>query len=213
MEWSIVSSVLLAIVITTTISILSRRRKSLGHGPKLPPGPPGWPIIGNLFDLGSMPHRSLADLRPKYGEVVWLKLGAINTMAVLSSRAAAELFRHHDLSFATRALTETSRAHDYHLSSVALAPYGAYWRVMRRLMTTEMFVGRRVGETAPLRRRICAGLPLAQCLLHFVLGSLIHHFDWRLDEKVSRETMDMRDRMGIVARKLEPLFAVPTKCL
>ena len=62
-------------------------------------------------------------------------------------------------------------------------------------------------------RRICAGLPLAHRLLHLILGSLIHEFEWKLGGKVTRETMDMKDRLGIVSRKLEPLLAVPTKCI
>ncbi|KAK9291153.1 hypothetical protein L1049_009341 [Liquidambar formosana] len=41
----------------------------------------GWPVFGNMtFDLGTMPHRTLAGLRPKYGHIVWLNLGAIKTM-------------------------------------------------------------------------------------------------------------------------------------
>ena len=120
-----------------------------GYGPKLPPGPQGWPIIGNLFDLGSMPHRTWAELRSKYDDVLWLRLGTINTTAIQSSKAAAELFKHHDLSFTTSAITETCRARDYRLSSVALAPYGVYWPVIRKLMTMEMLVN----KTASVRRR------------------------------------------------------------
>ena len=62
-------------------------------------------------------------------------------------------------------------------------------------------------------RRICAGLPLAHRLLHFVLGSLVQEFEWKVGGKVTRERIDMRDRLGIVSRKLEPLFAIPTKCM
>lgn len=62
-------------------------------------------------------------------------------------------------------------------------------------------------------RRMCAGVPLAHRVLHLVLGSLLHHFDWRLDEtSVTRESMDMKDRLGITIRKFEPLLAIPTKC-
>lgn len=58
-------------------------------------------------------------------------------------------------------------------------------------------------------RRICAGIPLAHRVIHFVLGSLLHHFDWQLESNVSPETMDMNERSGLVTRKLRPLKVVP----
>lgn len=62
-------------------------------------------------------------------------------------------------------------------------------------------------------RRMCAGVPLAHRVLHLVLGSLLHNFDWELDGSVTPETMDMKDNLGITVRKLEPLLVVPKKCI
>lgn len=58
-------------------------------------------------------------------------------------------------------------------------------------------------------RRMCAGVPLAHRVLHLVLGSLLHRFDWELGGDVTPLTMDKKDRLGITMRKLEPLFALP----
>lgn len=60
-------------------------------------------------------------------------------------------------------------------------------------------------------RRMCAGVPLADRMLHLALGSLLHEFDWELDSSVTRKMLDMRDKIGIVVRKLEPLKAVLTR--
>lgn len=119
----------------------------------LPPGPPGWPLFGNMFQLGPMPHRTLAHLRDRYGPIVWLKIGAINTMAILSAKTAAEFFKNHDLTFAERTITDTMRVHNYDKASLALAPYGSYWRTMRRLVTVDMLVAKRLNETAHIRRK------------------------------------------------------------
>lgn len=100
-----------------------------------------------------MPHRTLAGLKQIYGPVIWLKIGSINTMAILSAKAAAELFKNHDLSFADRTVIETMRSNDYCEGSLALAPYGPYWRVLRRICTVEMIVAKRINETAWVRRR------------------------------------------------------------
>lgn len=127
------------------------RRPSKGK--RLPPGPPGWPIIGNIFDLGPMPHRDMAELRQKYGPVVWLQFGAVKTMVILSAKAATEFFRKHDLSFVDRTVRELMRVHDYDKGSLALAPYGPHWRVLRRLTTVDMVVAKRINETASVRRK------------------------------------------------------------
>jgi cytochrome P450 len=56
-------------------------------------------------------------------------------------------------------------------------------------------------------RRICAGIPLAERMLIYVLASFLHSFDWRLpnDTKV-----DLSDKFGFVTKKLTPLIAIPT---
>lgn len=58
-------------------------------------------------------------------------------------------------------------------------------------------------------RRICPGLPLAMRILVSVLGSLVNSFDWRLEDGVTPENMDMDDRFGITTEKAQPLRAVP----
>ncbi|TXG58360.1 hypothetical protein EZV62_016189 [Acer yangbiense] len=147
--WSIISILVWLIIFSASTLLLRGRR----HNRKLPPGPPGWPLFGNMFDLGTMPHRTLTELRNKYGDVLWLKFGARNTMAILSTKAATEFFKNHDLSFADRTITETMRAHDYCKGSLALAPYGSFWRVLRRIVTVEMLVNKRINETASVRRK------------------------------------------------------------
>ncbi|GLT25809.1 hypothetical protein SLA2020_009140 [Shorea laevis] len=61
-----------------------------------PSHPPGWPVFGNIFDLGTIPHQTLYFLRPKYGPVIGLKLGSVNTLVIQSAKAATELFKNHD---------------------------------------------------------------------------------------------------------------------
>ncbi|XP_026453222.1 cytochrome P450 76A2-like [Papaver somniferum] len=58
-------------------------------------------------------------------------------------------------------------------------------------------------------RRICPGIPLGHQMLHLVLGSLIHSFDWSLANGVTPETLDMGERMGTSLRKDIPLKAIP----
>ncbi|KAK6161520.1 hypothetical protein DH2020_004901 [Rehmannia glutinosa] len=54
--------------------------------------------------------------------------------------------------------------------------------------------------------RICAGMPLAERMLIYLLSSLLHSFDWKLAEG---EIVDMSETFVIVLRKSTPLFALP----
>lgn len=153
MVWPLDSPLWYLTILSPALVLLLLRRKISTGKRRLPPGPPGWPIFGNMFQLGNMPHRTLTLLRDQYGPVVWLKIGAINTMAILSTKTAAELFKNHDLAFAERTITDLMRVHNYDKSSLVLAPYGSHWRLMRRLVSLDMLVAKRINDTASIRRK------------------------------------------------------------
>ncbi|XP_009362819.2 geraniol 8-hydroxylase-like [Pyrus x bretschneideri] len=58
-------------------------------------------------------------------------------------------------------------------------------------------------------RRICPGLPLAMRMLHLMLGSLIHLFDWKLPDGVTPKNMNMDDKVGLTLEMSQPLRAIP----
>lgn len=102
--------------------------------------------FGNLFYLEGLPHRSLEKLRHEYGSVVWLNIGPVKTMVILSSNAAEELFKNHDLSFADRFINDAMTSHDYYKSSMAIGAYTSYWRTLRPICTAELFTSKRINE-------------------------------------------------------------------
>nr|WBW48854.1 cytochrome P450 706V17 [Isodon rubescens] len=55
-------------------------------------------------------------------------------------------------------------------------------------------------------RRICAGLPLADIMLRYILASLLHSFEWGLRDG---EELDMSDEIMSALRKRIPLVAIP----
>lgn len=120
---------------------------------RLPPGPPGWPIIGNMFDLRTQPHHDFHGLKSRYGPVLWLKLGNLNTVVIQSAAAAAELFKKHDVAFADRKAPDSMSACDYIKGTLAFAPYKEYWRILRRLSMSELMVQKRIESSAQLRQK------------------------------------------------------------
>ncbi|KAK6924768.1 LOW QUALITY PROTEIN: Cytochrome P450 [Dillenia turbinata] len=69
---------------------------------KLPPSPPKLPIIGNLHQLGSLPHRSFGALSDKYGPLLLVHMGQPPVLVVLSHEIVREIIRTHDTIFANR---------------------------------------------------------------------------------------------------------------
>ncbi|KAL0312791.1 UNVERIFIED_CONTAM: Flavonoid 3'-monooxygenase [Sesamum radiatum] len=59
-------------------------------------------------------------------------------------------------------------------------------------------------------RRVCAGLPLAERMIRYVLASLLHSFEWQLPVG---EKLDMSDKLVLALRKKIPLTAVPIRRL
>ncbi|XP_050226889.1 geraniol 8-hydroxylase-like [Mercurialis annua] len=81
-----------------------------------------------------------------------------------------------------------------------------------RFLKSDIDVQGRNFELVPFGagRRICPGLPLAMRMLYLMLGSLINCFDWKLEDGVELESMDMEDKFGLSLQKAKPLRAIPS---
>ncbi|XP_008390127.2 geraniol 8-hydroxylase-like [Malus domestica] len=59
-------------------------------------------------------------------------------------------------------------------------------------------------------RRMCPGMPLAVRMVNLMLGSLINCFsNWKLEDGVTLETMNMDQKFGLTLQKAQPLRVVP----
>ncbi|PRQ19008.1 putative cytochrome P450 [Rosa chinensis] len=85
---------LLSVLSLSTLILFSISRS--GEKLKLPQSPTRLPIIGNLHQLGALPHRSLHALSKKYGLLMLLHLGQTPTLVVSSADMAKEIMETHD---------------------------------------------------------------------------------------------------------------------
>lgn len=139
-------------------------KNSNNGGIKLPPGPPKWPIFGNLLQLGPLPHRDMAALCEKYGKLVYLRLGRVDAITTDDPEIIREILWQQDDVFASRPRTLAAERLAYGCGDVALAPLGPKWKRLRRicmehLLTTkrlESFVGHRADEAQHLVKNVWA---------------------------------------------------------
>lgn len=123
-------------------------------GGKALPEPPGsWPLLGHLPLLGSEPllHRTLTAMADCYGPAFAVRLGARRTLVISSSELARECFTVNDRVFSTRPRSLALRLMGYNQSILGFAPYGAYWRDMRKLVVTELLSSRRLEQLRHIR--------------------------------------------------------------
>ena len=113
---------------------------------KLPPGPIKLPLIGNLHQLlgDSMPHQSLGRLSHQYGPIMFLKLGSIPTLVVSSAEIAKEIFKTQDVIFSGRPFLYAAKKLLYDGSAMTFAPYGDYWREIRKIVLLDLLSPKRV---------------------------------------------------------------------
>ncbi|XVE70156.1 hypothetical protein DITRI_Ditri10aG0049400 [Diplodiscus trichospermus] len=130
------------------ISII-RKPSSPGN---FPPSPPALPIIGHLHLLKEPVHRTLHELSEKYGSVLYLRFGTRRALIVSSASVAEECFTKNDITFANRPQLLAGKHLNYNYTTIGLAPYGDYWRNLRRLTTLELFSTNRIAMFASIRQ-------------------------------------------------------------
>ncbi|KAI4371958.1 hypothetical protein MLD38_010247 [Melastoma candidum] len=84
--------------------------------------------------------------------------------------------------------------------------------VPERFLGSQIDVKGRDFELLPFGagRRICPGMQLAIRMLHVMLGSLLRNFNWKLEDSIAPEMLDMDERFGITVQRARPLEAVPS---
>ncbi|KAH6557339.1 hypothetical protein KP509_1Z120200 [Ceratopteris richardii] len=101
------SVLVLAIAVHALVFLLwkiSKRSVDSEEEARFPRGPRGWPIVGNLPLLVSLPHRQLAELYFKkgYRGIIGLRLGTRRAVVVSDAARAREILLTHDKAFANR---------------------------------------------------------------------------------------------------------------
>nr|KYP69463.1 Cytochrome P450 76C4 [Cajanus cajan] len=119
---------------------------------KLPPGPIGLPIVGNLHQLGAKPHQTLASLANTYGPIMSLKLGQITTIVMSSVEMAKEVLLIHDQFLSNRKIPDAMKGANHDEYGLPFIPVSHRWRDLRKLCNGLLFSNKNLVASEGLRR-------------------------------------------------------------
>ncbi|KAL3697650.1 hypothetical protein R1sor_011726 [Riccia sorocarpa] len=123
-------------------------------GPKLPPGPFAWPVIGNIPHMGTQPHISLLNLSKKYGPLMYMQLGSVPTIVIQSPEMAKEVLRTQDHIWASRPLTIVGEVFFYDRQDLLFAPIGPLFKLLRRTCVNSLFTPKRIQQFQAVRKEM-----------------------------------------------------------
>ncbi|KAJ0026104.1 hypothetical protein Pint_06942 [Pistacia integerrima] len=135
--------ILSTLILKTLFSFSSKHNK-------LPPGPFSLPVVGHLHLLSPLIHHSFHKLSSSYGALIHLRIGSVNGIVASSPETAKELLKTNELTFSARKHTAAIDYLTYN-SSFAFAPYGAYWKFIKKISTVELLGARTLGQFLPIR--------------------------------------------------------------
>lgn len=148
--WNILIFLFISVATLIVFSLRSRRWKRL----PMPPGPSGYPIIGNMMTMNKLTHRHLAHLAQRYGGLFHLRLGLLNVFVVSTPDIAQQVLQVHDKSFANRPVGKAMRYLSYDRANMAFANYGPFWRQMRKLCVMRVFSRKRTESWVSVRDEV-----------------------------------------------------------
>ncbi|XP_022990397.1 cytochrome P450 77A3-like [Cucurbita maxima] len=146
---------LMALALSVLIFFLIQKRISKKRL-NLPPGPRGWPVVGNLFQVartGKHFFEYIEDFRLIYGPIFTLQLGS-RTMIILSGADLIhEALIKRGPAFASRPAENPTRiVFSCNKFSVNAAVYGSLWRSLRRNMVENMLSSSSLKEFHDVRK-------------------------------------------------------------
>ncbi|OVA04816.1 Cytochrome P450 [Macleaya cordata] len=117
-----------------------------------PPSPLALPIIGHLHLVGPIPHQALYKLSNRYGPLINIFLGSVPCLVANSADTAKEFLKTHELFFSSRPQSAAVHHLTYGSADFSFAPYGPYWKFMKKLCMSELLGGQTLENLSPIRR-------------------------------------------------------------
>lgn len=120
------------------------------------PGPSGFPVLGLVpVFTGTLTHRVLAKLAHTFNAKPLMAFSVGFTRFIISSQPETAKEILSSSAFADRPVKESAYELLFH-RAMGFAPYGEYWRNLRRISSTHMFSPKRIAASGGYRARVGA---------------------------------------------------------
>jgi len=121
------------------------------------PGPMGWPVLGSLTLRTGLAHRKIAAMAAHCGarakRLMAFSVGETRVIVTCNANVAKEIL--NSLAFADRPAQESAYGLMFN-RAIGFAPYGAYWRTLRRIGSAHMFSPKQIKAQEAQRSDIAA---------------------------------------------------------
>ncbi|CAJ2666437.1 unnamed protein product [Trifolium pratense] len=137
----------IAIVLLSTIILISLFHHSKSNKTKQPPMVPGaWPIIGHfpLLSKSQATHHLFGAMADKHGPLFTIKLGTATTLVINNWETAKDCYKTNDIAVSYRPNLVACKHMTYNYAMVGFAPYGPFWREMRKIVTLSFLSNHRI---------------------------------------------------------------------
>ncbi|KAI8996338.1 cytochrome P450 [Trametes punicea] len=106
------------------------------HHRRIPPGPQGFPLLGNLFDFPKSHYgEKFSKMAAEYGDIVHLSLFGQSIIVLSSFESAVEILEKRSANYSDRPRSVMAKLTDYVDWVLVLMQYGPKWRSHRRVLS------------------------------------------------------------------------------
>ncbi|CAL0315412.1 unnamed protein product [Lupinus luteus] len=117
------------------------------------PGPKGYPLIGSMNLMGSLAHHRLAAAAKACKATRLMAFSLGNTRAIVTCHPDVAKEILNSSVFADRPVKESAYSLMFN-RAIGFAPYGVYWRTLRRIAATHLFCPKQIKASETQRNEI-----------------------------------------------------------
>ncbi|KAE8663395.1 Cytochrome P450 78A5 [Hibiscus syriacus] len=130
------------------------KRAATNHS-NIIPGPRGFPVIGSMSIMLGLAHHKISAAAKCFGakRLMAFSLGNTRVIVTCNPDVAKEIL--NSSVFADRPVKESACSLMFN-RAIGFAPYGVYWRTLRRIAATHLFSPKQIGLTESQRSEIAA---------------------------------------------------------
>lgn len=128
-------------------------KQGITKTPHIIPGPRGFPVIGSMNLMSNLAHQRLEAMAKsvKAKRLMAFSLGETRIIVTCNPDVAKEIL--NGTVFVDRPIKHSANSLMFN-QAMGFAPFGSYWRKLRKIAATQFFCPKKIGETQGQRSKV-----------------------------------------------------------